>query len=153
AAVLATGNDTRAIEAGAHAYAVKNGKYTSLTHYELGENNSIIGTIELPLAIGLVGGATKSHAVARMGTKILKVESASELSGIIASLGLAQNFAGLRALASEGIQKGHMKLHIKNMAVQAGAESDQVDEIVKLAINEEKYRFDDIKRYLEIVNN
>lgn len=153
AAVLATGNDTRAIEAGAHAYAVKNGKYTSLTHYELGENNSIIGTIELPLAVGLVGGATKSHAVATMGTKILKVESASELSGIIASLGLAQNFAGLRALASEGIQKGHMKLHIKNMAVQAGAKSDQVDEIVKLAINEGKYRFDDIKRYLEIVNN
>lgn len=153
AVVLATGNDTRAIEAGAHAYAVKNGKYTSLTHYELGENNSIIGTIELPLAVGLVGGATKSHSVARMGTKILEVESASELSGIVAALGLAQNFAGLRALASEGIQKGHMKLHIKNMAVQAGAQSEQVDEIVKLAIKEENYRFDDIKRYLEKVNN
>ncbi|ALC88982.1 3-hydroxy-3-methylglutaryl-CoA reductase [Bacillus sp. FJAT-18017] len=151
AAVLATGNDTRAIEAGAHAYAARNGKYTTLTHYELGENNTIVGTIELPLAVGLVGGATKSHPVAQVGTKILGVKTARELSGIIAALGLAQNFAGLRALASEGIQRGHMKLHTRNMAVQAGAQPEEVDAVVALAVKEGKYRFDDIKRYLEEV--
>src|SRR5699024_6559440 len=141
AAVLATGNDTRGIEAGAHAYAAKSGKYTSLTHYELGPDNSIIGTIELPLAVGLVGGATKSHPVAQLGTKILDVKTAGELSGIIAALGLAENFASLRALASEGIQKGHMKLHTRNMATQAGARDDQIDKVVELAVKEGKYRF------------
>ena len=151
AIVLATGNDTRAIEAGAHAYAARSGRYTSLTHYELGENNSIIGTIELPLAVGLVGGATKSHPVAQVVTKILGVKTAGELSGIIASLGLAQNFAALRALASEGIQRGHMKLHTRNMAVQAGAKPDEIDQVVFLAVKEGKYRFDDIKRYLNQV--
>lgn len=151
AIVLATGNDTRAIEAGAHAYAARSGRYTSLTHYELGENNSIIGTIELPLAVGLVGGATKSHPVAQVVTKILGVKTAGELSGIIASLGLAQNFAGLRALASEGIQRGHMKLHTRNMAVQAGAKPDEIDQVVFLAVKKGKYRFDDIKRYLNQV--
>lgn len=153
AIVLATGNDTRAIEAGAHAYAAKSGKYTSLTRYELGENNTIIGTIEMPLAVGLVGGATKSHPVAQVVTKILGVKTAGELSGIIAALGLAQNFAGLRALASEGIQRGHMKLHTRNMAVQAGAKAEEVDQVVDLAVKEGKYRFDNIKRFLEQVRN
>lgn len=151
AVVLATGNDTRAIEAGAHAYAARNGRYTSLTHFELGDNNTIVGTIELPLAVGLVGGATKSHPVAQVGTKILGVKTARELSGIIAALGLAQNFAGLRALASEGIQRGHMKLHTRNMAIQAGAKPEEVDAVVALAVKEGKYRFDDVKRYLEEV--
>lgn len=153
AVVLATGNDTRAIEAGAHAYAARSGRYTSLTHYELGENNSVIGTIELPLAVGLVGGATKSHPVAQLGTKILGVKTADELSGIIAALGLAQNFAGLRALASEGIQRGHMKLHTRNMVTQAGARADEIDKVVELAVKEGKFRFDDIKRYLDQVRN
>lgn len=153
AIVLATGNDTRAIEAGAHAYAAKSGKYTSLTRYELGENNTIIGTIEMPLAVGLVGGATKSHPVAQVVTKIFGVKTAGELSGIIAALGLAQNFAGLRALASEGIQRGHMKLHTRNMAVQAGAKAEEVDQVVDLAVKEGKYRFDNIKRFLEQVRN
>ena len=106
AVVLATGNDTRAVEAGAHAYAARFGRYTTLTHYELGENRTIIGTIELPLAVGLVGGATKSHPVARTAIKMLGVKTSRELAGIIAAVGLAQNFAALRALASEGIQKG-----------------------------------------------
>lgn len=149
AVVLATGNDTRAIEAGAHSYAARNGNYTSLTHFEIIDEHSIVGTIELPLAVGLVGGATKSHPVAQVGTKIMNVQSVRELSGIIAAVGLAQNFAAVRALASDGIQKGHMKLHTRNMAIQAGATPEEVDAVVALAVKEGKYRFDDIKRYVE----
>src|SRR5690625_4051039 len=121
AVVLATGNDTRAVEAGAHAYAAVSGRYRSLTHWELGENNELIGMIELPLAVGLIGGATQSHPVAKLVTKMLDVGSTEELAGIIAATGLAQNFAALKALAGDGIQKGHMKLHLKNIAVMAGA--------------------------------
>lgn len=149
AVVLATGNDTRAVEAGAHAYAAKFGRYTTLTHYELGENRTIIGTIELPLAVGLVGGATKSHPVARTAIKMLGVKTSRELAGIIAAVGLAQNFAALRALASEGIQKGHMKLHAKNMAIQAGAKGHEIGRVVEWVVKEGRFRFDDIKRYLE----
>jgi hydroxymethylglutaryl-CoA reductase len=149
AVVLATGNDTRAVEAGAHAYAARFGRYTTLTHYELGENRTIIGTIELPLAVGLVGGATKSHPVARTAIKMLGVKTSRELAGIIAAVGLAQNFAALRALASEGIQKGHMKLHAKNMAIQAGAKGHEIGRVVEWVVKEGRFRFDDIKRYLE----
>lgn len=149
AAVMATGNDTRAIEAGAHAYAARSGVYQSLTRYELAENGDIHGTIELPLSVGLVGGATQSHPVAKTVTKILNVKTAEELSGIIASIGLAQNFAGLKALATEGIQKGHMKLHARNMASMAGARDNQIDEVLKIAEKEGSYTFDKIK---EIVN-
>jgi len=149
AAVMATGNDTRANEAGAHAYAARSGQYQSLTRYELAENGDILGTIELPLSVGLVGGATQSHPVARTVTKILNVKTAEELSGIIASIGLAQNFAGLKALATEGIQKGHMKLHARNMAAMAGAEDNQIDEVLKIAEEEESYTFDKIKGIVE----
>ncbi|WP_188206823.1 hydroxymethylglutaryl-CoA reductase, degradative [Alkalibacillus aidingensis] len=149
AVVLATGNDTRAIEAGAHAYAARSGTYEPLTRYERGENGDIVGTIELPLAVGLVGGATQSHPVAKTATKILNVKTAEELSGIIASIGLAQNFAGLKALATEGIQKGHMKLHARNMAAMAGAKPEQVDEVVKIAAEEESFTFDAIKKIVE----
>jgi len=127
AVVLATGNDTRAVEAGAHAYAAVGGKYRSLTRYEKNGNGNIVGTIEMPVAVGLVGGATRVHPVAKANVKILGVKSADELSRIIAAVGLAQNFAALRALVSEGIQKGHMSLHAKNIAVQAGASCDLVD--------------------------
>ncbi len=120
-----------------------------MTHYELGENRTIIGTIELPLAVGLVGGATKSHPVARTAIKMLGVKTSRELAGIIASVGLAQNFAALRALASEGIQKGHMKLHAKNMAIQAGAKGHEIGRVVEWVVKEGRFRFDDIKRYLE----
>ena len=149
AVVLATGNDTRAVEAGAHAYASISNCYRSLTHWERGGNNSIIGTIELPLAVGLVGGATKSHPVAKTATKIMQVETAEQLGSIIASVGLAQNFAALKALAGEGVQKGHMKLHARNLAVMAGAKEDQIDEVVKLAAKQENYRFDNIKKIID----
>jgi hydroxymethylglutaryl-CoA reductase len=127
AVVMATGNDTRAVEAGAHSFASKGGMYKSLTRYEKNKEGDLVGTIEMPVAVGLVGGATRVHPVAKAAVKILGVKSADELSRIIASVGLAQNFAALRALASEGIQRGHMSLHAKNVAVQAGAKCDLVE--------------------------
>jgi hydroxymethylglutaryl-CoA reductase len=127
AVVLATGNDTRAVEAGAHAYASISGRYKSLTCYEKNKDGDLVGSIEIPAAVGLVGGATRVHPVAKSVVKILGLKSADQLSRIIASVGLAQNFAALRALASEGIQRGHMSLHAKNVAVQAGASCDIVE--------------------------
>lgn len=127
AVVMATGNDTRAVEAGAHAYAAAQGRYRSLTRYEKNANDDLVGTIELPVAIGLVGGATRVHPVAKSAVKILGVKTADELSRIIAAVGLSQNFAALRALSSEGIQRGHMSLHAKNVAVQAGAKCDMIE--------------------------
>jgi hydroxymethylglutaryl-CoA reductase len=127
AVVLATGNDTRAVEAGAHAYAAMGGRYKSLTRYEKSKDGDLVGSIEMPAAIGLVGGATRVHPVAKAAVKMLGLKSADQLSRIIVSVGLAQNFAALRALASEGIQRGHMRLHAKNVAVQAGARCDLVE--------------------------
>jgi len=127
AIVLATGNDTRAVEAGAHAFASMGGRYKSLTRYEKNKDGDLVGTIEMPVAVGLVGGATRVHPVSKSAVKILGVKSADELSRIIACVGLAQNIAALRALASEGIQRGHMSLHAKNVAVQAGARCDLVE--------------------------
>src|SRR5690625_3200343 len=145
AVVLATGNDTRAVEAGAHAYAAITGRYRSLTHWEVGANDSIIGSIELPMPVGLVGGATTSHPVAKVAMKILGVETAEELAGIIASVGLAQNFAGLKALAGKGIQEGHMKLHARNIARMVGAKDDEIDKVVELASKQGKISYDTIK--------
>jgi hydroxymethylglutaryl-CoA reductase len=127
AVVLATGNDTRAVEAGAHCYASIDGYYRSLTTYERNPDGDLVATIEMPVAVGLVGGATRVHPVAKACVKILGVKSADELSRIIATVGLCQNFAALRALASEGIQRGHMSLHARNVAVQAGATCDMID--------------------------
>ena len=127
AVVLATGNDTRAVEAGAHAFASITGRYRSLSRYEKNRDGDLVGSIEMPVAVGLVGGATRVHPVAKAAVKILGVKSADELSRIIASVGLCQNFAALRALASEGIQRGHMSLHAKNVAVQAGAKCDLIE--------------------------
>ena len=127
AVVLATGNDTRAVEAGAHSYASRTGRYMSLTRYERNRDGDLVGTIELPVAVGLVGGATRVHPVAKTAVKILGVKSADDLSRIIAAVGLCQNFAALRALASEGIQRGHMSLHARNVAVQAGAKCDFIE--------------------------
>lgn len=152
AVVLATGNDTRAIEAGAHAYAAKSGQYQSLTKYEFAENRDIYGMIELPLAVGLVGGATQAHPVAKASTKIMNVKSAEELSSIIASVGLAQNFAALRALATDGIQKGHMKLHARNLAAMAGAKDHEIDTVVKMATEKGKFTFDTIKEIVKEIN-
>jgi hydroxymethylglutaryl-CoA reductase len=122
AVALATGNDTRAIEAGAHAYAAMRGGYGPLTKYTINSNQDLVGEIELPLAVGTVGGITHTHPMAKINLKILGVKTATELSCVMASVGLAQNFAALRALVSEGIQKGHMRLHRKNIAAMAGAD-------------------------------
>jgi hydroxymethylglutaryl-CoA reductase len=142
AVALATGQDTRALEAGAHSYATITGRYRSLTTYEKDEHNNLVGTIELPVAVGLIGGASAVHPVAKAALKILGVRSAIELGEIIASVGLAQNFAALRALASEGIQRGHMKLHARNVAASAGADGDLIDLVARRMVEERKIRFD-----------
>jgi hydroxymethylglutaryl-CoA reductase len=147
AVVLASGNDTRAVEAGAHAYASKNGQYTSLTKWEINADGNLSGSIELPMAVGIVGGATKTHPVARASLKIMGINSSEELAGCIASAGLAQNAAALRALSAEGIQRGHMSLHARNLAVMAGAKTFEIDKIVAQAIEEKDLRYD---RILEI---
>ena len=131
AVVLATGNDTRAVEAGAHCHAAANGRYTSLSHYERDPNGNLVGTLELPMAVGLVGGATKTHPVAQASVKMLGVQSAQELAQIITTVGLAQNTGALRALAAEGIQKGHMSLHARNVAIAAGADGDEIERLVE----------------------
>lgn len=148
AVVIATGNDFRAIEAGAHSYAAMNG-YSSLTKYEKSPEGHLLGSIEIPMAVGLVGGATKVHPVARASVKILGVETATELGHIIASVGLAQNLAALRALASEGIQKGHMALHARNVATTAGARGDQVDIIAEKLVKEKNVKVERAKELLE----
>jgi hydroxymethylglutaryl-CoA reductase len=147
--VTATGNDTRAIEAGAHAYAAMSGKYSPLTRWEKNSDGDLVGTIEVPMAVGLVGGATKVHPIARLAVKILRVTSGVELAEVIAATGLAQNLTALKALATEGIQRGHMSLHARNLAVMAGATDDQVDRVVEIMIEERKVRLD---RAQEIVS-
>jgi hydroxymethylglutaryl-CoA reductase len=132
--VVATGNDWRAIEAGAHAYAARDGRYTSLTRWEIDRTGALCGSIELPMALGLVGGATKTHPAAQAALRLLKVQSAQELAEVTAAVGLAQNMAALRALATEGIQKGHMALHARNIAILAGAEGGEVDRIARLIV-------------------
>jgi hydroxymethylglutaryl-CoA reductase len=149
AVTLATGNDTRAIEAGAHAYAAITGTYLPLTCYEKNANGDLVGTIELPMAVGLVGGATASHPTAKANVRILGVKTASELGEIMAAVGLAQNFAALRALATEGIQRGHMQLHSRNVAIQAGASGDLIDKVAEAMIKEKKVRADRAKELLE----
>ncbi|KUF09967.1 hydroxymethylglutaryl-CoA reductase, degradative [Pseudoponticoccus marisrubri] len=129
AVVLATGNDTRAIEAGAHAFAAQSGQYGPLTHWECTAAGDLAGTIELPLSLGIVGGATRVHPVAQLCLKILGADSAERLSRITAAVGLAQNFGALRALATDGIQKGHMALHAQNVAITAGATGDEIEQV------------------------
>jgi len=148
AVVLATGNDTRAVEAGAHAYAARAGRYSPLTTWEKNSEGDLVGTIELPMAVGLIGGATAVHPIARIAVKILGVKTATELGEVIAAVGLAQNLAALRALASEGIQEGHMKLHARNIASTAGATGDLVDQIADQMVKERKIRIDRAKELL-----
>jgi hydroxymethylglutaryl-CoA reductase len=142
AVALATGQDTRALEAGAHSYAARDGRYRSLTAYEKDDDGNLVGTIEMPVAVGLIGGASAVHPVAKTCVKILGVKSALELAEVIASVGLAQNFAALRALASEGIQRGHMKLHARNVAASAGASGELIDLVAQKMVEERKVRFD-----------
>lgn len=152
AVVIATGNDFRAIEAGAHSYAALNG-YSSLTKYEKSQDGNLVGSIEIPMAVGLVGGATKVHPAARASVKILGVKTATELGHVIASVGLAQNLAALRALASEGIQKGHMALHARNVAATAGARGDLVDIIAEKLVKEKNVKVERAKELLEEIQN
>jgi hydroxymethylglutaryl-CoA reductase len=151
AVVIATGNDFRAIEAGAHSYAAVGG-YSSLTKYEKDPDGNLVGSIEIPMAVGLVGGATKVHPVARACVKILGVKTALELGHIIASVGLAQNLAALRALAAEGIQKGHMALHARNVAATAGARGEQIDTIAERLVNEKNVKVERAKELLDEIS-
>ncbi|MBP1849344.1 hydroxymethylglutaryl-CoA reductase [Rhizobium halophytocola] len=129
--IVATGNDWRAIEAGAHVWAVRKGHYTSLTTWEKDANGCLVGTLELPMAVGIVGGATKTHPLAKLALRILNIHSAAELARICVALGLAQNMAAMRALATEGIQRGHMALHARNIAIVAGAAGMEIEAVAK----------------------
>lgn len=146
---IATGQDFRAIEAAAHAYASRDGKYRSLTTFAKSSNGDLVGRIEIPLSVGIVGGISTVHPVARMSLKILGVKSASELACVIASAGLAQNLAAIRALSTEGIQKGHMKLHAKNIAVAAGATGKLVDIVSETMYEQSKISLDIARRILQ----
>lgn len=152
AVVIATGNDFRAIEAGAHTYASITGKCQPLTRWEKNRDRDLVGTIELPIAVGIVGGATSVHPTAKTNLKILGVKTANELAEIIAAVGLAQNFAALRALATEGIQRGHMSLHARNVAIAAGAKGEQIDRVVEILVREKKVRIDRAKEVLEEIS-
>ncbi|KQY56680.1 hydroxymethylglutaryl-CoA reductase, degradative [Nocardioides sp. Root140] len=143
AVVLATGNDTRAVEAGAHSHAVgPDGRYTSLSTFEKDADGNIVATLELPMPVGLVGGATKTHAGARAAVAITGVQTAAELAELVTAVGLAQNIAALRVLASEGVQRGHMSLHAKNIAIAVGATSDEIGPLVATLIAEKAFRHD-----------
>ena len=142
AVILATGNDWRAVEAGAHAYAARDGRYTSLTTWGVTADGSLKGSLEMPMAVGIVGGATRSNPAAAAAIKLLKVASAAELAQVIASVGLAQNLAALRALATEGIQRGHMGLHARQVALAAGAAGDEVDRLAQQLVKENNIRSD-----------
>ena len=149
AVVLATGNDTRAVEAGAHAYAARFGHYSPLTTWEKNSDGDLVGTIELPVAVGIVGGATKTNPIAKISLKILGVKTARELGEILAAVGLAQNLAALRALATEGIQRGHMSLHARNIAIAVGAKGELIDLIAERMVQEKMVRMDRAKEILE----
>jgi len=147
--VIATCNDHRAVEAGAHAYAARSGYYSPLTVWEKNREGDLVGSIELPMAVGIIGGATKVHPIARIALKILGVKTANELGEVMAAVGLAQNLGALRALAHEGIQRGHMSLHARNMAIMAGASGELIDLIVERMVEERKVRLDRAKDLLE----
>lgn len=142
AVVIATGNDWRAIEAGAHAYAARGGRYTSLSTWGQDRAGQLVGTLEMPMAVGIVGGATRVHPTAQAALKLMKVTTARELAEIIVSVGLAQNLAALRALATEGIQRGHMGLHARQVAIAAGAVGEQIDQVAGKMVAEKVVRID-----------
>ena len=147
--VVATGNDWRAIEAGAHAYAAITGHYKSLTHWSSPNECELVGKITIPMAVGLIGGATKTHPTARAALALLGVKSSMELAQVIAAVGLAQNLAALRALATEGIQRGHMTLHARNIALQAGASSSEIDLVVQSMIDNRNVTVDSASQILK----
>jgi len=147
--ILATANDTGAIESGAHAYAAREGHYGSLTRWEKNEQGDLVGSVELPLAVGIVGGATKTNPIAQIALKILGIDSAAELAEIAAAVGLAQNLGALRALTTTGIIKGHMTLHSKNVAISAGAKGDLIERVSEMMIKENNVKFSRAKEILK----
>jgi hydroxymethylglutaryl-CoA reductase len=152
AVALATGQDTRAIEAAAHAYASKGGQYRSLTKWYRSKEGDLIGEIEIPLSIGIVGGITSVHPYVKTSLKILNIKKAKELALIMVAVGLAQNFAAIRALAEEGIQKGHMRLHARNIAITAGASNEQINIIASKLIQENNITVNKARELIELIN-
>jgi hydroxymethylglutaryl-CoA reductase len=153
AVVIATGNDWRAVEAGAHAYAARSGRYMALSTWGRNADGDLVGELEMPLALGIVGGATRVHPGAQVALKILRVLTARELAEIVASVGLAQNLAAIRALATEGIQRGHMRLHARQVAIAAGAHEDEVDLVVQRMAAEGVIRSDKAEAILDQIRN
>ena len=145
----AIGQDSRAIEAAANAYAAKTGQYRSLSKWTKNDEGDLVGILEMPLSVGIVGGVANVHPVAKVCTKILGVSSAQELSGVMTATGLAQNYSAIRALSTEGIQKGHMRLHARNLAAAAGAKPDQIDLIVQKMVEQKSISLDKAKELLE----
>lgn len=149
AVALAVAQDHRAIEAGAHAYAAQTGRYRALSKWSKNDNGDLVGELEMPMAVGIVGGATRTHPVARLALKIMGVSRAAELGEIMVSVGLAQNLGALRALVQEGIQQGHMRLHARNLVVMAGADGDTIARAVEELIATDEIRFDKAKEIVE----
>jgi hydroxymethylglutaryl-CoA reductase len=147
--VIATGNDWRAIEAGAHAYAALSGRYTSLSTWGQDAQGNLMGSLEMPMAVGIVGGATQVHPVARAALKLMGITTAGQLAEIIVSVGLAQNLAALRALATEGIQRGHMGLHARQVAIAAGAQGEMIEQLAAQMVAEKTVRVDRAKEILD----
>ncbi|MDQ0727780.1 hydroxymethylglutaryl-CoA reductase, degradative [Microbacterium sp. W4I20] len=149
AVVLATGNDTRAVESGCHSHAARSGQYAALSQFEKDADGNLVGTLEVPLAVGLVGGATRAHPTAQASVKLLGVQTARELAAVIAAVGLAQNLAACRALAAEGIQRGHMTLHARTIAASAGAEVDEIGAVAARIVADRRIRVEYAKEVLE----
>ena len=149
AVAIATGNDWRAIEAGAHAYAARLGRYTSLSTWGKDDAGNLVGTLEMPMAVGIVGGATKVHPTAQAAIKLMGVNTSGELAEVIVSVGLAQNLAALRALATEGIQRGHMSLHARQVAIAAGARGDEIEQLAEQLTKEKTVRIDRAEEILK----
>ncbi|MDE3090216.1 MAG: hydroxymethylglutaryl-CoA reductase, degradative, partial [Chloroflexota bacterium] len=146
--VIATGNDWRAVEAGAHAYAARGGQYRALTKWDRDGNGDLVGSLELPVVSGIIGGTVNAHPLARIALKILGVQSALEFAGVLAAVGLAQNLGALRALAAEGIQRGHMALHARQVAIAAGATGDAIDRLADKLVEEKNVRLSRAKELL-----
>ncbi|OZM76218.1 hydroxymethylglutaryl-CoA reductase, degradative [Pseudonocardia sp. MH-G8] len=148
AVVLATGNDSRAVEAGCHSHAARAGSYTALSRFERAADGNLVGTLEVPLAVGLVGGATRAHPAAQAAVALLGVQSATELAAVVASIGLAQNLAACRALAAEGIQRGHMTLHARTIAASAGATTDEIGRVAQRIVDDRRIRLEHAQEVL-----
>ncbi len=153
ALAIATGQDFRALEASIHAYAARDGKYRSLTKWYKSKDGDLIGEIEVPMAIGIIGGIVSVHPIVKVVLNILDIKNVKELASIFVAIGLAQNFAAIRALANEGIQKGHMKLHARNIALTAGAEENQVYFIAERLIKEKNVSVSKAKEIIELLNS